>query len=336
MSSTTNTTTQSTTGQHLLAAYLLDGKGGAQSYTQTDLAQWQPDDGPLWLHVDFSHSDTANFLHQLPNLPPHIAEALRLDETRPRIDHIDDGMLIILRAVNTNPGAEPDDMVSIRVWLEANRIITSRRRRLKSVLDLKDKLERKCGPTDPGHFLVQLIDRIGFHINLTISALDDSIDALEENFDSTRHNISQLRKDLSHLRRQCAILRRHIAPQRDALERLSREVTPLINDSLRLQLRDEADNFRRYVEDLDLAREKALVIHEHLQAMISEEQNQRMFILSIVAAIFLPLSFVTGLLGMNVGGIPGSNYPEAFIITLGGMAVVSVLLFWLFRRRRWI
>ena len=110
----------------------------------------------------------------------------------------------------------------------------------------------------------------------------------------------------------------------------------MITDKLRLQLRDEADNFRRYVEDLDLARERALVIHEHLQAKISEEQNQRMFILSIVAAIFLPLSFVTGLLGMNVGGIPGSNYPQAFVITLGGMAIVSVLLFWLFRRRRWI
>ena len=320
----------------LLAACLLDGNGGEQKLTISELNQWKPENGALWLHVDFSHESTLEYLHDLPGVSPRVADALCLDETRPRVDIVDGGLLIILRAVNTNPGAEPDDMVSIRVWLEPNRIITSRRRRLKSIQDVQKNLEKGCGPKNPGGFLVQLIDRIGFHSNQIIGNLEDDIDALEELIDTEKQAISQLRKALSHLRRQCAILRRHIAPQRDALERLSRESSSLFTDHVRLQLRDEADNFRRYVEDLDLARERALVINEHLQAMISEEQNQRMFILSIVAAIFLPLSFVTGLLGMNVGGIPGNDYPRAFAFILIGMSVVSIGLFWLFRRRRWI
>ena len=320
----------------ILAAYLLDGAGDGQQLKRADIDKWKPEDGTLWLHVDFSHDETLDFLHGLPGLPAHVADALCLDETRPRIDVIDDCLLVILRAVNTNPGAEPDDMVSIRIWLEPNRIVTSRRRRLKTIQDVQNKFEKKIGPSGPGDFLVQLIDRIGFRSNEIISGLEDAIDALEEKFNTERHAIAQLRTELTQLRRQSAILRRHIAPQRDALERLSRESSSVLTDNLRMRLREEADKFRRYVEDLDLARERAMLAHDHLQAMIAEEQNQRMFILSIVAAIFLPLSFVTGLLGMNVGGIPGSNYPWAFALIILGMFIVSFGLIWLFRRRRWI
>ena len=320
----------------LLAAYTLNGKGGGQKLSLSEINQWKPDLGTLWLHVDFSHDNTLALLKELPGVSPHVAEALCLDETRPRVDQIDDGLLIILRAVNTNPGAEPDDMVSIRIWLESNRVITSRRRLLKSIQDVQMNLEKGSGPKESGNFLVKLIDRIGYHTNQTIGELVDAIDALEERIGTEKHSISLLRVELSHLRRQCAILRRHIAPQRDALERLSRETSSLFTENVRLLLRDEADEFRRYVEDLDLARERALVIHEHLQAIISEEQNQRMFILSIVAAIFLPLSFVTGLMGMNVGGIPGSEFPRAFTFILVGMFIISIGLFWLFRKRKWI
>jgi zinc transporter len=320
----------------LLLAYGLDGHGGGRALSAAEIAKWRSEEGVLWLHLDFSQEDTADFLHGLPDLPPVVAEALCLDETRPRVDIIGDGLLIILRAVNTNPGAEPDDMVSIRLWLEPHRIITSRRRQLKSILDVQHSLDKGNGPLNPGSFLLQLIDRIGYRTSLTIGELEDAIDALEEQFNTERQSIPQLRMQLSNQRRQCAILRRHIAPQRDALERLSRETATLLSDNLRLQLREEADKFRRYVEDLDLARERAMVAHEHMQAIIAEEQNQRMFLLSIVAAIFLPLSFVTGLLGMNVGGIPGSNYPLAFTFLLLGMSAVAVVLFLFFRRRRWI
>ena len=331
-----NMTKANSTSDSLLAACILDGKGGGQSLTTPEIDKWNPDHGTLWLHVDYSHEATADFLRNLPGLSPHVAEALCMDETRPRVDIIDDGLLIILRAVNTNPGADPDDMVSIRIWLEKNRIISSRRRALKSVQDVQKNIDNKKGPTNPGSFLVQLIDRIGFRTNQVISNLEDDIDALEEEFETERHSVSKKRIDLSHLRRQSAVLRRHIAPQRDALERLSRETSTILTDNLRLELREEADKFRRYVEDLDLARERAIVAHDHLQAMISEEQNQRMFVLSIVAAIFLPLSFITGLLGMNVGGIPGTNYAWAFTLIVIGMIVVSAGLFWLFRRRGWI
>jgi zinc transporter len=319
----------------LLAAYLLDGEGGGTPIEADAIPTAIPAKGTLWLHLDYSQAGAADFLDTLQGLPAHVTDSLVADDTRPRSDPLGQGLLVVLRGVNTNPGADPDDMVSIRMWLEPGRIITTRRRRLKSVEDMEDALDKDEGPTSPGSFLVQLLDRLGFRASSVISDLDAAIDDLESRLDTDIQRVAGLRSELSNLRRQVAVLRRHLAPQRDALERLTRETSPLLSEDLRLKLRDEADIFRRYVEELDLARERAMVAHEQLQSLIAEQQNQRMFLLSVVAAIFLPLSFVTGLLGMNVGGIPGEGRPEAFGILLLLMLGVTVVLVALFRWRRW-
>src|SRR5210317_1201879 len=111
MNSGVNITEGTEVDDGILGAYLLDGAGNGQKFKLADIDKWKPEDGTLWLHVDFSHDETLGLLHDLQGLPAHVAEALCLDETRPRIDVIDDCLLVILRAVNTNPGAEPDDMV---------------------------------------------------------------------------------------------------------------------------------------------------------------------------------------------------------------------------------
>ena len=100
-------------------------------------------------------------------------------------------------------------------------------------------------------------------------------------------------------------------------------------------IREQADRMARYVEDLDLVRERALVIQEELMNRLAQEQNQRMYVLSIVAAIFLPITFITGIFGMNVAGLPGVETTWAFwgvmIAMLGITGGVMILL----RRKRW-
>lgn len=319
----------------LLAAHLLDGDGGSRQIAPVQIPPGPAGEGTLWLHLDYSQPEARGLLESLEGLPSEVLESLLADDARPRSDAMHHGLFVVMRGVNTNPGADPDDMVSIRVWLEAGRIITTRRRRLKSIQDLQAALVDREGPEDPGTFLTQLVDRLGYRASLVIADLEDNIDDLESRLDSDNRAVAGLRGDLSNLRRHAAVLRRHLAPQRDALERLSREPSALLSDMVRLKLREETDIFRRYVEELDLARERAMVANEQLQSMIAEQQNQRMFLLSVVAAIFLPLSFVTGLLGMNVGGIPGEGKPEAFNLLLLIMLVTAIGLVALFRWRRW-
>jgi len=105
---------------------------------------------------------------------------------------------------------------------------------------------------------------------------------------------------------------------------------------VRMRLRETSDRTTRYVEDLDAIRDRAMVTQEELNNRLAEQMNKTMYVLSIVAGIFLPLGLLTGLLGINVGGIPGTENKWAFTIfcfILLGVAGVQV---WLFKRKKWM
>jgi zinc transporter len=138
------------------------------------------------------------------------------------------------------------------------------------------------------------------------------------------------------VRRQAAAIRRHLAPQRDAIDQIARSGTEILSDNDIFRLREEGDQLTRHIEDLDLARENALVTQEELMNRVALEQNSRMYLLSIVAAIFLPLTFVTGLLGMNVAGLPGTENPMGFIYSAIIMVICLIALIAYFRYRKWI
>jgi zinc transporter len=166
----------------------------------------------------------------------------------------------------------------------------------------------------------------------------DNIEQVLEALDSdiAGGDISAMRSELSTARRQAAAIRRHLAPQRDALDRLARASSDLLTDKERFSLADEGNHLTRYIEDLDLARENALVTQEELMNRVAMEQNSRMYLLSVVAAIFLPLTFVTGMLGMNVAGLPGTANPNGFVLSTIVMVALGIGLVVYFRWRKWI
>jgi zinc transporter len=129
-------------------------------------------------------------------------------------------------------------------------------------------------------------------------------------------------------------LRRYIAPQRDALNSLIAAPTPILGDADRMRLRESADRVTRYVEDLDLMRERAAVTTDELSARQAEGLNRRMYLLALVAAVFLPLGLLTGLLGANVGGIPGQGNEWGFWIVAVLLVILGAVMLWMLRSRR--
>jgi zinc transporter len=91
----------------------------------------------------------------------------------------------------------------------------------------------------------------------------------------------------------------------------------------------------RYVEDLDAVRERAQIVKDELSNILSDRINKNMYILSVIAAIFLPLGFLTGLLGVNVGGIPASDNPYGFYIVSGFLMLLVIIQIFLFKKLRW-
>ncbi len=239
-----------------------------------------------------------------------------------------------MRGINLNQGAEPDDMVAVRMWLQEGRIITSRRRKVLSIRDVRDDLLAGKGPRTTGQFLVALMGRLAGRIGAAVENVEKLLDELGERMSGG--TIEQVRVELGAVRRQVAALRRHLAPQRDALERLTRIPSGILSEDDVFDLREEGDQLTRHIEDLDLVRENALVTQEELMNRIAMEQNARMYLLSVIAAIFLPLTFVTGLLGMNVAGLPGTANPNGFLISAAVMVVLGIGLSGYFKWKKWL
>ncbi|MGB2131421.1 MAG: zinc transporter ZntB [Marinobacterium sp.] len=317
-----------------LHALLLDGQGGATSLTPTEVDAWTPDQGLLWLHLDYTDNEARTWLEQHSNLPELAADALLAENTRPRAAVLGEHLLLALRGVNTNPGADPEDMVSIRLCISSKRIISTRKRRLLSVVRLVEDLQQGQGPCNSADLIVQLNERLVERMGVTVENLDDQLSDLE--LDLLTEPGSEMRTAVRNLRRQSISLRRYYAPQRDAFTQLQGERLEWMTTDNRLALREISDRLLRHIEDLDILRERAVMAQEELASQQSEQLNQRMYVLSIISAIFLPLGFLTGLLGINVGGIPGADNDNAFLLFLGSLTLMVAGLFWLFRRWRWL
>jgi zinc transporter len=315
----------------LICAYLLDGQGSGKQWGWGEVRAWKPEEGLLWVHLNRNAEETRRWLEDESGLPPMVCEALLAEETRPRIARIGEGLLVILRGVNLSPGADPEDMVSIRLWIEESKVISLRLRHLMAVEDLRVALADGDGPKSPGDLLVMLSERLIDRMGPVLADLDDQVDALEDEVLTAESE--DLRKTLASLRRQAITLRRYLAPQRDVVARLHGEPTALLDDTHRLRLREIADRVTRYVEDLDSARERAAVTQEELGNRLSEQMNRTMYILSLVAAVFLPLGLLTGLLGINVGGIPLAENAWGFVLVTVALVILAVAQIWFFRRR---
>ncbi|WP_051332667.1 zinc transporter ZntB [Cucumibacter marinus] len=311
-------------------AYLLDGAGGATPCDPGALDRHvlkDLDKGFAWLHVERSVAQSKAGLARF-DLDETVHEALLADETRPRCTVIGEGVILNLRGVNLNPGAEPEDMVSLRLWIEDRLVIGVWLRPLAATGDMRDALARGKGPATLGDFVSKYVLRLADHAEPVTASLNERLDALEESL--LKEEDKPLRAELADIRAMAIDLRRFMFPQRDALTTLQIEDVDWLNELDRSHIRDAADRVIRLAEELDAIRDRAELVHDQIMDKRAEQMNQRMLVLSIVAAIFLPLGLVTGMLGMNVGGIPGEGWGEGFIVTclvLLAVAGLQVVLF---------
>ncbi|MAU41217.1 MAG: zinc transporter ZntB [Kordiimonas sp.] len=318
----------------VLLAYGLDGKGGGEPLHGDQISARIKSEELAWVHLDVCHEDTKGWLErEVDYLDPFILEALLEEETRPRMMQIGDGALIILRGVNLNENADPEDMVSIRLWVDRHRIISVRRRRLKVVWDIEQKIQEGRGPKEAGDFIAMLAAGLFARMEPVLTTLDENTDDIEENV--LEEAVSSQREAIVHVRKQAIMFRRYMAPQRDAVGQLRLAELAWLTEKNRRSLQESYNHVTRYIEDLDAVRERAQIVKDELANILADKLNKNMYVLSIIAAIFLPLGFLTGLLGINVGGIPGADNSDAFVIFCVLLAVVVGLQVYIFKIMKW-
>lgn len=318
----------------ILHALRFDGNGGGTALSGEEIRQALDSADTSWIHLDANVPASRDWLLENLQLPDElIIDALLAEETRPRMLSYDEGTMVILRGVNLNENAHPEDMVSVRMWIFGNNIVSVRWRRLKAVIDIRERLENGRGPKNAGDFLTSLITRLFERMEPVLQNLDDQLDILEERV-MENPNVED-RQDITTLRKQAILFRRYIAPQRDVIASLRNADMAWLDAGHKRKLMEALDRVTRYIEDLDATRERGQIIKDELANALSDRMNRNLYMLSVVAAIFLPLGFLTGLLGINVGGIPGADVGAAFMIFCAILIGVVIGQVALFKRLKW-
>ncbi|MEW9918227.1 zinc transporter ZntB [Marimonas sp. MJW-29] len=284
-----------------------------------------------WWHFDLSEAGLSDWINA--NLPPIPGGSLLQPETRPRCDRFEEGLILNLRGINLNEGQDADHMVSVRMWVEDNLVITVRLRKLFALEDIRQDMIAGKGPATTAAFVELLVGKLTARVQEEVARISELTEFYEDDLED---DSTPIPTELSVTRRQVIRLRRYLDPQRVALTKLAAVDLPIIPEPDGLKLRELANRTTLAVEELDSMRERLVTVQDEHDLHVACSQARHSFILSLAAAVFLPLSFLTGLFGVNIAGMPGMENPAAFTILCLGMAVLALLLLLLFRLRRWL
>jgi zinc transporter len=289
--------------------------------------------GFVWIHIDGGDEADLALLKGHGDIPDIAASALVATETRPRCDQIDNGALVNLRGLATVETEDSDRLVSIRLWVRGGKVNSVTRRPLAATGEVRRQMETGA-IGDPGDLVAAFARAISKQLDPEVAELGDRLDDCESDLEPRR--IYRLRIAIARIRSEAIAFRRFVSPDRDALETLAAMPVPWLAPDDRLHINEAADRFARMTEELESVRERAALLHEQLTDLRSEQLDQRALLLAIVALIFLPLTFITGLLGMNVRGIPYAEEPWAFWGITGFCVFVGLLVIAWFARIRWL
>jgi zinc transporter len=310
---------------------LVAGDGPVRPITAEEAAAY---DGPgfVWIHIDGEDSPSLDLLVG-QDIPEVAANALVATETRPRCDRIEEGAILNLRGPAAEGVDVSDRLVSIRMWVRRGKVNSLTRRPLLATPAVVEQM--KAGLVrDPGDLVAAFAREISRELDPQVAELGDQLDDCETELEG--RNVYRLRGMITRIRSEAISFRRFVAPDRDALQMLAQLDFGWLQEDDRLHIREAADRFARMAEELEAVRERSALLHEQLTDLRAEEVDQRSLYISVIAFIFLPLTFITGLLGMNVKGIPYSDEPWAFWgVVLFCLAIALAVLGW-FMRRRWL
>jgi len=262
------------------------------------------------------------------------ADLLTVPSTRSRCTVLDDRAMVVLRVAR--PGAEPDDIGRqlLTLWVEKGRVIIASELNIPEFLGITKWETAHYAPVTPADLIARLGLRAADRLEPLVEMLGDRLDDIEESL--LIHNATRAQGKLTHLRRNLINFRRLVWPQRDVLNTLEIEDLSFFTPRDRLRLREASARAARLGDELQALSERAVLVHEQIIDARAERMNHTMLVLAAVTVVFMPLTLVTGALGMNVAGIPLADNPNAFVTVCIGLLIMSLAIIWWMRGQRWL
>jgi magnesium transporter len=290
----------------------------------------------FWLDLHVPSDEQFEQLEELLSLHPIALESLREYQQRPKLDSYERYVVLVFYGVDGTDRA-PLDLLEVHMLISGSYIVTVHHQLCDELDGLRDRFERH--PEGSEQFIVyKVLDVLADSFFPALETMDEEIDALEDKVIS--HADEQQLQRIFELKKELVGLRRIVTPQRDLLARAIDEISDLpgFEAGKRDYFRDVYDHMIRVSDLIDSYRDLLTGSLDVYLSTVSNRLNAVMERLTIVATIFLPLTFLTGFFGQNFGWMVGhvSSFADFMIFGVGGVALTVALLLALFRRAGYI
>jgi magnesium transporter len=290
----------------------------------------------FWLDLESPQPDSIEDLGKTFKLHPlSIEDTLTFDQ-RPKLESYDTYAFVVFYGARTHGGGRPE-LVEVHVYISGSYVVTVHRVHCEELIDLRKSLQQR-GVRSEEYVVYSLFDALTDSFFPVLADIDDQIDALEGAL------LDRPRKDDMHriqgLRRELVSLRRRIAPQRDLFARQMDEIVSLpgFQADKRDYFRDIYDHLLRAAEEIDSFRDVLSGLMDVYLSSVSNRLNAVTERLTLIATIFLPLTFVTGFFGQTFAWLVHNinTRTDFLLFGIGGLLLPIVLLLVLFQRTGWL
>lgn len=287
----------------------------------------------LWIDLEAPTKDDIKWLRDVFDFHDLALVDVMNNAVRPKQELYGDILFTVFSAINLNEDEDQLDTINLNIFLTDHFIVSTHLKPLKTIRETVRAMNRTRDPLSRGtdHVYYLLLDGVVNRYLDVMDEVDESLVALEhEVFGAPTRDIQE---KIFREKRRLAYLKRSITPKRDAVRDLVHDDFPQISEEVRLLIRDVLDHILRIVDAIESYRELTTGLMDSYMTNISNRMNEVMKLMSIIATVMLPLSFLTGLFGMNFDVIPGLHLEYGFWALMGFMMTLAIVLAWFFKRK---
>ena len=289
-----------------------------------------PESGFYWIDASIQELELLQPIFHLHELA--VEDCLNEEEQRPKIEVYEhDQYFIVINSIRYDD--EEIFLRALNIFLGPHYIITATAQKINELRTVKPVLLReKVDRAD--RFLYHLIDLVVDNYFLVGDRIEARIEQLEEDIliDTRKSHLEQI----IGLRREILWLKKTLGPQRELIATLNRRELKLIDDELKKYFRDIHENAVKVAETFDTYRDLVANLREAYQSSLANRANEIMRVFTAITTIFMPLTVITGIYGMNFSHMPELDAPYGYYVVLTTMVLVGIGMFWIFRKKNWL
>lgn len=328
---TFNTAAYGSDASGLICGFQFDEVGRGISVDATQALQWlntsEAASGFIWLHFNLSNLAAEKWLRDNLALSDVFHESLKDGSRSTRVELDDEVLIAVINDVHYDFAFEPSDISTLWLSVSARLVVSARLQPLRSIDHLRDAVKKGISIQSSVALLVHLMHDQGDVLVSIVRQTTARVDTIEDQLLAGR--LEAKRADLGSLRRLLVRLQRLLAPEPAALFRLLRLPPDWIREEDIEDLRQSTEEFNVAISDMTSLQERIKLLQEEIAGRVAEANNRSLFILTIVTVLPLPINIITGMLGMNVGGIPLAEHPMGFWIVVAFITAITLLAGWL-------